>query len=203
MENENFIKRPRKLLKIKRPRPVENPPASFGMPTKVNTILNEDSGYKELSNNENYFADNGEAENIHFVTEEELNPITSDSIKVYLQNKTVLMMLVIAAMIGAIFSYMMAPAPQTQASRGLDGIVFNPDVPAGKSRCGLVEPHQGCVLYIMNPKNQEVTGKDFYTTAAKWTGRERYLIDTSNMHYASTRIKPGYIAQIYVPSLQY
>jgi len=98
---------------------------------------------------------------------------------------------------------MMAPSPQTQASRGLDGIVFNPDVPAGKSRCGLVEPHQGCVLYIMNPKNQEVTGKDFYTTAAKWTGRERYLIDTSNMHYASTRIKPGYIAQIYVPSLQY
>ncbi len=203
MENEMNFKRPRKLLKIKRPRPVENSHASFGMPTKVNSILNEQSDYRELSNNENYFADNGAAENIHFVTEEELNPVTPDSIKIYLQNKTVLMMLVIAAMIGAIFSYMLAPSPQAQASRGLDGIVFNPDVPAGKSRCGLVEPHQGCVLYIMNPKNQEVTGKDFYTTAAKWTGRERYLIDTSNMHYASTRIKPGYIAQIYVPSLSY
>ncbi|MBR1600198.1 MAG: hypothetical protein IJ677_01315 [Alphaproteobacteria bacterium] len=203
MEKENNIKRPRKLLKIKRSRPLENPPASFGMPTKVNTILGENSEYRELSNNENYFADNGDAENIHFVTEEELATATPDSIKVYLQNKTVLMMLIIAAMIGAIFSYMLTPTQQTQASRGLDGIVFNPDVPAGKSRCGLVEPHQGCVLYIMNPKNQEVTGKDFYTTAAKWTGRERYLIDTSNMHYASTRIKPGYIAQIYVPSLSY
>lgn len=203
MENQPNIKKPRKLLKVKRARPAEAPQSSFGMPAKVNNILNEDSGFNDLSSNESYFADNGDAENIRFVTEEDLNPQNAESIKSYLQNKTVMMMLVIAALFGGIFSYMMAPAPQTQANRGLDGIVFNPDVPSGRSRCGLVEPHQGCVLYIMNPKNQEVTGKDFYATAAKWTGRERYLIETSNMHYGSTRIKPGYIAQINIPSLSY
>jgi len=203
MENGNDIKRPRKLLKIKRVRPRESAPASFGIPSKVNNILEEENSYKQPVVQNNAFEDDNEPENIRYVTEEELLPVSQDSIKMYLHNKTVLMMLVIAAMMGAMLSYMMTPAQQSKANKGLDGIVFNPDVPAGKSRCGLVEPHQGCVLYIMNPKNQEVTGKDFYTTAAKWTGRERYLIDTSNMHYASTRIKPGYIAQIYVPSLSY
>ena len=204
MENENNIKRPRKLLKIKRSRPLENPPASFGVPTKVNDLIGEDSNYNELTSNENYFADNGEAENIRFITDEDLLPANQDSIKNYLQNKIVLMLMLIAAMIGAIISYAtMAPTQQNATCRGLDGIVANPDVPAGKNRCGLVEPHQGCVLYIMNSKNQEVTGKDFYNIAAKWTNREPYLINTNNMHYSSVRIKPGYIAQIYIPSLSY
>ena len=203
MENESNIKRPRKLLKIKRSRPLEAPIASFAVPTKVNTLIGEESEYNEISKNENYFADNGEAENIRFVTDEDLLQANHDSIKSYLQNKTVLMLMIIAAMIGALLSYMMAPSQQGTACRGLDGIVTNPDVPAGKSRCGLVEPHQACVLYIMNSKNHEVTGKDFYNIAAKWTNREPYLINTSNMKYSSTPIKPGYIAQIYIPSLSY
>ena len=206
MENENninTIKRPRKLLKIKRSRPLETPHASFGMPTKVNTLIGEGSEYTDITSGDNYFADNGEAENIRFVTDEDLIPVAQDSIKDYLQNKTVLLLMMIAAMIGAIISYTMMPAQQGQASRGLDGVVFNTDVPSGKSRCGLVEPHQGCVFYVMNPKNKEMEAKDFYSIAAKWTGREPYLINTSNMHYSSTRIKPGHIAQIYVPSLSY
>lgn len=203
MENGNNIKRPRKLMKIKRSRPLEAPIHSVGVPTKVNSIIGEDSDYSELTTNENYFAENGEAENIRFVTDEEVNPTQVESIKMYLHNKTVLMLMLISVVVGGIFSHMLSPAPKNQANRTLDGIVFNQDVPPGKSRCGLVEPHQGCVLYIMNPKNQEVSGKDFFTTAAKWTGRERYLIDTSNIHYAGTRIKPGYIAQIYIPSLTY
>lgn len=202
METQQNNRKPRKLLKIKRSRPLETPQVSFGTPAKVNAPADENT-FQPISSGENYFADNGDAENIRFITEEDLAVSTDGSVKSYLKNKTVLMMLIIAAMIGAIISYMMAPAPQAKANKGLDGIVFNPDVPSGRSRCGIVEPHQGCVLYIMNPKNQEVTGKDFYTTAAKWTGRERYLIETSNMHYSSTRIKPGYIAQINIPSLQY
>lgn len=206
MENGNGInnmKRPRKLLKIKRSRPLEAPRASFGVPTKVNTIVNEESEYSDITTNGNYFADNGEAENIRFVTDEDLLPANRDSLASYLQNKVVIMLMLIAAMIGAIISYIMMPAQQGQASRGLDGVVYNSDVPAGKSRCGLVEPHQGCVFYVMNPKNKEMEAKDFYSIAAKWTGREPYLINTSNMHYSSTRIKPGHIAQIYVPSLSY
>ena len=203
MENENNIKRPRKLLKIKRSRPLEAPRASFGVPTKVNTIIGDESEYNEISTNEQYFADNGEAENIKFITDEDLLPANQDSIKSYLQNKTVLMLMIIAAMVGALFSYMLAPAQQTAASRGLEGVVSNPEIPAGKSRCGLVEPHQACRLYIMNSKNHEVTGKDFYNIAAKWTNREPYLINTNNMKYSSMRIKPGYIAEIYIPSLSY
>ena len=204
MENNmNNIKRPRKLLKIKRSRPLETPHASFGVPTKVNDLIGEDSEYNEVTTNENYYADNGEAENIRFITDEDLLPVYQDSIKDYLQNKTVLLLMMIAAMIGAILSYTLVPSQQHQVSRGLDGIVYNSDVPSGKSRCGLVEPHQACVLYIMNPKNKEAEGKDFYGIAAQWTKREPYLINTSNMHYSSTRIKPGHIAQIYIPSLSY
>ena len=89
----------------------------------------------------------------------------------------------------------------TSSKNGLDWVVANPDVPAGRSRCGIAEPHQGCVLYIMNPRNEEVIARDFYTTAAKWTQRERYIIETGNMHYSTTKIKPGYIAQINIPPL--
>ena len=203
MENGNNIKRPRKLLKVKRSRPVEPPRASFGVPSKVNTLIGENSEFREISSHENYFADNGDAENIKFVTDEDLLPANRDSLKSYLQNKTVIMLMLIAAMLGAVFSYMLAPTQQSQASRGLDGIVYNPDVPAGKSRCGLAEPHQACVLYIMNSQNREVNGKDFYNVAAKWTNREPYLINTNNMKYSSMRIKPGYIAQIYIPAMSY
>ena len=87
------------------------------------------------------------------------------------------------------------------SKHGLDWVVANPDVPAGRSRCGLVDSHQGCVLYLMNPEKRNVTGKDFYSVAAKWTKRERYQIETGNMHYGSKQIKPGHIAQINIPPL--
>lgn len=193
----------RKLRKIKRPKPQTTQPVSFGTPSKVNYTQPEYHSETQNISQEQYFDNNGDAENIHFITEEELVPQSSDSISLLLKNKTVMMLLIIAGLIGAIAGYLMTPKQRSVAARGLDGIVFNPDLPSGRNRCGLVEPHQGCVLYIMNPQNKEVQGKDFYTTAAKWTKRERYLIETSNMHYSSTRIKPGYIAQINIPPLSY
>ena len=86
--------------------------------------------------------------------------------------------------------------------RCLEGIVVNPDVPLGKSRCGLEEAQDDCILYIMNSKKHEVKGKDFYVDAAKQTNRDAFLISTGNIHYSSVNIKPGYIAQIYIPSDQ-
>ncbi|MBP5215656.1 MAG: hypothetical protein J6039_03760 [Alphaproteobacteria bacterium] len=202
MDNNQFENKPRKLRKIKRPHPSESKSQAFGTPAKVNFL--QPDGFNQLDSGDTYFDANGDSENINLVTQEEYIPQEPESIKDLLQNKTVMMLLVIAALIGAILSYMVAPSQQRQAiASGLDGIVNNPDIPQGKARCGIVEPHQGCVLYVMNPKNQEVRGKDFFTTAAKWTGRERYLIETSNMHYASTRIRPGYIAQINIPPLSY
>ena len=202
-ENQNAPKI-RKLRKIKRSRP-QNQPMSFGAPTKVNysqpSSFLEDA-FNETADNNTVYDNNGDAENIHFITEEELMPQAQDSIAVLLRNKTVFMLLIIAGLIGAITGYILAPASSgSSASRGLDGVVVNPDLPQGRSRCGVAEPHQGCVLYMMNPKNREVLAKDFYKSAATWTGRQPYLIDTSNMKYSSMKIKPGYIAQINIPPL--
>jgi len=84
---------------------------------------------------------------------------------------------------------------------GLQGIVMNPEVPKGRSRCGVAEKTQGCVLYIMNPQRQELNGRDFYDLASQQTGRQRFVIETGNMRYASMKIKPGFIAQLNIPPL--
>lgn len=84
---------------------------------------------------------------------------------------------------------------------GLQGIVMNPEVPQGRSRCGVAEKTQGCVLYIMNPQRQELNGRDFYDLASQLTGRQRFVIETGNMRYSSMKIKPGFIAQLNIPPL--
>lgn len=85
---------------------------------------------------------------------------------------------------------------------GLQGVIVNPEVPKGRSRCGVAEKTQGCVLYIMNPQRQELNGRDFYDWAAQLTGRQRFVIETGNMRYSSVKIKPGNIAQLNIPPLQ-
>ncbi len=85
---------------------------------------------------------------------------------------------------------------------GLQGVVVNPEVPKGRSRCGIAERTQGCVLYIMNPQRQDLHGRDFYDLASQLTGRQRFVIETGNMRYASVKIKPGNIAQLNIPPLQ-
>lgn len=85
---------------------------------------------------------------------------------------------------------------------GLQGVVVNPEVPKGRTRCGVAEKTQGCVLYVMNPQRQELNGRDFYDLAAQLTGRQRFVIETGNMRYSSVKIKPGNIAQLNIPPLQ-
>ncbi len=202
MEENKNVNAPRKIRKIKRVKPAVPQPSSFGMPSKINAINeNSDSSYNDnQTNDDTYFANNGETENIRFITEDDIQTGETVTITVLLKNKTVLLLMALTALIGLTAGTFLF-APKKVANRGLDGVVINSDVPAGRNRCGLVEPHQGCVLYIMNPRNQEVTGKDFYSTAAQWTQRQRYLIETGNMHYSNVRIKPGYIAQINIPPL--
>lgn len=84
---------------------------------------------------------------------------------------------------------------------GLQGVVVNSEVPRGRARCGIAERSQGCVLYIMNPQRHEMSAKDFYDLAAQMTGRQRFMIETGNMRYANSRIKPGEIAQLNIPPL--
>ncbi len=154
----------------------------------------------EVFKQDTLYNQNGGIENIRFVSETNQNYLQSNNIAELLKNKTILLLMGISAIFGLFIgagSFSGAEA----SKHGLDWVVANPDVPAGRSRCGLVEQHQGCVLYIMNPEKRNVTGKDFYSVAAKWTKRERYQIETGNMHYGSKQIKPGHIAQINIPPL--
>ena len=91
---------------------------------------------------------------------------------------------------------------ETVVRDGLQGVVVNPEVPKGRSRCGIAEKTQGCVLYIMNPQRNELNGRDFYDLAAQLTGRQRFVIETGNMRYSTVKIKPGNIAQLNIPPLQ-
>ena len=84
---------------------------------------------------------------------------------------------------------------------GLQGVVVNGEVPRGRARCGVAERSQGCVLYLMNPQRQELRAKDFYDLASQMTGRQRFMIETGNMRYANSKIKPGDIAQLNIPPL--
>ena len=85
---------------------------------------------------------------------------------------------------------------------GLEGVVTNPDVPSGRPRCGLTDKSQACVFYLMNWYKQELNGRDFYKLAAQLTGREEYMIETDNLHYATVKIKPGHFAQLNIPALK-
>lgn len=84
---------------------------------------------------------------------------------------------------------------------GLQGVIMNPEVPQGRSRCGVAEKTQGCVLYLMNPERQELNGRDFYDWASQLTKRPRFIIETGNMRYSTVKIRPGFIAQINIPPL--
>ena len=187
----------RKIRKIKRIRQTVEQPITYGIPRKVNM---ESDVQDILQPNDNLYENNGDAENIKFITEEDLYKAqSSETISSYLKNKTILLLLILASLIGAVIGALFFSGTNTPKGRGLDGVIFNQDVPPGRSRCGLVTPNQGCVLYLMNYKTQEISGRDFFTTAAQWTNRPRYLIETSNLHYTNVRIKPGYIAQINIP----
>ena len=146
------------------------------------------------------YTQNNGVENIRFVGGGTSDSLQTTNIAELLKNKTILLLMGISALFG-VFLGAGSFSSSESSSHGLDWVVANPDVQAGRSRCGLVDSHQGCVLYIMNPEKRNVTGKDFYSVAAKWTKRERYQIETGNMHYGSKQIKPGHIAQIYIPPL--
>lgn len=158
---------------------------------------------KNNQNRETLYNQNAGMETIRFVGDDESEESYvehNESIGSLFTNKTVMLGMILATLVG-MFIGATAFSSTDSSKRGLEGVVGNPDVPAGRSRCGLVDKRQGCVLYIMNPKDQNVNGKDFYSAAAQWTKREKYQIEVGNMHYGNKIIKPGQIAQIYIPPL--
>ena len=86
--------------------------------------------------------------------------------------------------------------------QGLDGIVMNPDIQnkGNLRRCGMIDPNKECVLFIMNAKTHDRLGSDFYQEAQNITGVPKYSIQLSNVQYANALVRPGHIAQIYIPA---
>lgn len=119
-----------------------------------------------------------------------------------IEKKKVLWIALACLFIGVLAGKFVLGSSSQVVQSGLQGVVINPEVPKGRSRCGVAEKTQGCVLYVMNPQRQELNGRDFYDLAAQLTGRQRFMIETGNMRYSSIKIKPGAIAQLNIPPLQ-
>lgn len=141
-----------------------------------------------------------------FIDESDITPRKIPLGEQLMQNNMFTMkgMSIIAAMlfvVGFMFAKLFF-TQQTIVRDGLQGVVLNPEVPRGRARCGVAERTQGCVLYIMNPQRQELSGRDFYDLASQLTSRQRFVIETGNMRYSNVKIRPGDIAQLNIPPLQ-
>ncbi|MCL2673194.1 MAG: hypothetical protein FWF01_02250 [Alphaproteobacteria bacterium] len=101
--------------------------------------------------------------------------------------------------LGMIFGKATASCPQAQ---GLTGIVLNPDAQGNLQRCGTVARSVPCVLFIVNPYRRDVEARDFFGMVAEMTQTQKFLIETHNMRYADTLIRPGHIGMFYVPPLR-
>lgn len=87
-----------------------------------------------------------------------------------------------------------------QVVQGLTDVVLNPDIRYNLRRCGQIDPNRECVLYIMNSQTRDRLGSDFFQEAQNMTGVQKYSIQLANVNYANALIRPGYIAQIYIPA---
>lgn len=126
--------------------------------------------------------------------------MTTSDIPPYLTKKVLIMLGALLFFIGIITAKVFF-SEERVVRNGLQGVVVNPEVPKGRARCGVAERTQGCILYIMNPQRQEMPARDFYDLAAQLTGRQRFVIETGNMRYSNTKIRPGDIAQFNIPPL--
>ncbi len=142
-------------------------------------------------------------DNPQFLQEEDLlpeYPAQETELPPYLTKKILILLGAVLFFLGIICAKLLLSDSKV-VRNGLQGVVVNAEVPKGRARCGVAERTQGCVLYIMNPQRQELNARDFYDLAAQMTGRQRFVIETGNMRYANTKIRPGDIAQLNIPPL--
>ena len=84
--------------------------------------------------------------------------------------------------------------------KGLQGVVGNSDIKTPLKRCGMVSLNDACVFYVMNNFSHEKQAKDFFPSVSDLTQRPLSLITSENIHYQTQRIKPGYFAEIKIPT---
>ena len=116
--------------------------------------------------------------------------------------ETKVMAAVVAGIVlfGMMMGCMMFGGEETRVVQGLTDVVINPDIQKNLWRCGQIDPNRECVLYIMNAKTYDRLGSDFFQEAQNITGVPKYSIQMINVRYANVLIRPGYIAQIYIPA---
>ncbi len=216
IENNNSIENTerRKLRKVKRPKVKTNLSSPVApdkiYPIQEDTIINENiksnnqiTTIDKDNNLNNYEINNITSSDNKLSYNENQFDVEEEVIYNYeTQNKTLIYVfsgicLIIGILIGKIIF-----SSQTIEKHGLEGVVTNQDIPSGRPRCGLTDPSQACVFYIMNWYKQELTGRDFYKLAAQLTGREEYMIETDNLRYATIKIKPGHFAQLNIPAIK-
>lgn len=215
MNNQTNNGRPQ-LKKIKRPinrtSPVSEARPASGVsiveaiekPTQTEIDRYLDTPAAEENEPADFFAPS-KAERPKFIGEDEYSSEIPDYIPsqtngfAWLTPKTLALFVVISLFCGVIMGKLIFG--ESKVVNGLQGVVVNSEVPRGRARCGIAERAQGCVLYAMNPHRQDILAKDFYDMAAQMTGRQRFMIETGNMRYANTKIRPGEIAQLNIPPL--
>jgi len=81
------------------------------------------------------------------------------------------------------------------------GVVKNPDMPRKIKRCGIANVDEHCRLLVVNAKRSEVKVRELFPLAVQFTNIPGYRIDAMNIRYANEIIKPGYVAEIFIPPL--
>ena len=129
-------------------------------------------------------------------------PATATPAPVNPDKKNMVQLIVIGisgALLGLIIGKATASCPKAQ---GLDRVVVNPDAPSNLPRCGTVARSVPCVFYMVNPYRRDVEAREFFGMVAEMTQTQKYLVETHNLRYSDTIIKPGYIGMFYVPPLR-
>ena len=112
---------------------------------------------------------------------------------------SILVILFVGILLGAV---LFGGDDQSSVQQGLQGVIPNPEV-RGRNigRCGRVPKTSECIFFIMNASRLDKHAREFYQQVSDLTEVPKYTIELANVEYASYLIRPGYIAQIYVPSI--
>ena len=78
-------------------------------------------------------------------------------------------------------------------------MVRNPDIPKNTKRCGVADVDKHCRLLMVNAKRSEIKVRELFPLAVQFTNVAGYRIDAMNIRYANEIIKPGHIAEIFIP----
>lgn len=192
MQGPRFTQEPQQDFQRQKP---QQAPQDFITTENLDKYLDGPANLPSISKQNQEYKPNYAGEDEYYDNQE----VYSD-IPAWLNTKIFVAAAVLCLAIGLLVGKLVF-SQSTVVRNGLQGVVVNSEVPRGRARCGVAERSQGCVLYIMNPQKQEMSAKDFYDLASQMTGRQRFMIETGNMRYANSRIKPGDIAQLNIPPL--